>query len=306
MKIAELQRRTCFVLIFLFAFLCSSCAEKINSPFLLNSPPTIVSIASNSNPNLFLGNASHASSSEESKDNYLLVKAFYTLSYNSSKGEPNWVSWRLTKDDIGTAPRAPKFATDETLPTGFVKIRHEDYTNSGFDRGHMCPKEDRSITTTMSYATFVMSNVIPQAPRLNEQRWAQLENYCRSLVKNEHQRLYIIDGPAGYGGEGKNGLREKIAGGRVVVPAYCWKVVVVVPDEGIDDLAEFNQDTRVIAVIMPNVNSAGEDWAPYRNHSVADIEQLTGFKFFDELPPQTARALEIKVDNIPITTSSTR
>src|SRR5664279_3874984 len=57
-------------------------------------------------PNLKMGNPSGAASGGD-KNNYLLVKTFYALSYNNAKGTPNWVSWRLSKDDIGSFPRVP-------------------------------------------------------------------------------------------------------------------------------------------------------------------------------------------------------
>jgi DNA/RNA endonuclease G (NUC1) len=42
------------------------------------------------NRNLRLGNPSHAAADTQEADNYLLVKKQYTLSYNSSRGAPNW------------------------------------------------------------------------------------------------------------------------------------------------------------------------------------------------------------------------
>src|SRR5262245_50861801 len=42
-------------------------------------------------------------------------------------------------------------------------ITHDDYTNSGFDRGNMCPHSDRDKTIEMSFATFMMTNIVPQS-----------------------------------------------------------------------------------------------------------------------------------------------
>ena len=111
-----------------------------------------------------------------------MVKKYFALSYNNSKGTPNWVSWRLTADDIGSAPRVA-FYPDEDLPTGFVRITPKDYTGSGFDRGHMCNHSDRSATPDSSHATFVMSNMVPQSPYVNQKAWDQLEAYCRQLAQ---------------------------------------------------------------------------------------------------------------------------
>src|SRR5260370_1197692 len=115
--------------------------------------------------NLALGNPSHATADPEAKDNFLLLKKQYALSYDNRKGTPNWVSWRLTKDDLGHAPRK-QFHPDPTLPRGFKHITPKDYSDSGFDRGHMCPHGDRSATPEDSNATFAMTNMVPQSPAL--------------------------------------------------------------------------------------------------------------------------------------------
>jgi endonuclease G len=255
-------------------------------------------------PNLLLGNPSGATSDPANRNNYLMVKPFYALSYNDASGTPNWVSWRVTRADLGSAPRKQVFDPDATLPPGFKVITHGDYTGSGFDRGHLCPRSDRSATEEMSFATFVMTNIIPQAPNVNGKAWNNLENYCRDMVRRgtTGKRLYVVAGPAGRGGQGSRGPRETIGGGSrmVVVPAECWKVIVAVPDEGADDPSRITADARVIAVVMPNDNDAvGDEWAKYRV-TPAEIEQRTGLKFFDRLASDVAEALRRKLDDVTI------
>jgi endonuclease G len=251
---------------------------------------------------LLLGNPSNAKADGSDKDNFLMEKKFFTLSFNNTKGTPNWVSWELSKDDLGKAKRKPTFDTDTTLPSGFTRVETGDYTSSGFDRGHMCPHSDRAHDLDMSFSTFIMTNIIPQAPNVNEKAWAQLEAYCRDLVADGDNRLYIVSGPAGQGGRGKFGLKTEIGrNATVVVPATCWKIAVVVPtDGGDDDLKKIDKDTRVIAVIMPNDNSVGEEWAEFRT-SVSAIEKLTGFNFFSAIhDPAVVKALKKQIDEEPI------
>ena len=194
---------------------------------------------------MLLGNPSGATTDSSNRDNYLMVKPYYALSYNSSKGIPNWVSWQVTSTDLGEAPRKQTFDPDDTLPAGFTVVTHEDYRGSGFDRGHMCPHSDRAANQEMSFATFVMTNIIPQAPNVNRKAWEQLESYSRELVSQEHiDRLYITSGPAGQGGRGSKGSRQTLMDGKVTVPAECWKIIVIEPDDGGDDLAKISQDTR--------------------------------------------------------------
>jgi len=252
-----------------------------------------------------LGNPSGATPDPTNRDNYLELKPYYALAYNNATGTPNWVSWRVTADDLGDAPRKPLFDADNTLPPGFKVVVHKDYSGSGFDRGHLCPHSDRAATREMSYATFVMTNIIPQAPNVNQKAWAQFENYCRDLVR-KGSRLYVIAGPQGQGGRGTNGPRDSIgASGKVTVPARCWKIVVVLPappggSPSADDLAQITPNTRVIAIDMPNDNDAvGEAWTPFRT-TPAQIEAETGYHFFDRLPPDVAESLRQKRDGATV------
>lgn len=110
------------------------------------------------------------SAAGKAPDNFLLDKGFFVVSYNNSKGTPNWVAWRLAKEYLGDAPRKP-FHPDPDLPSALKKVLPADYKNSGFDRGHLCPHSDRDKTDEMSKATFVMTNMMPQSPENNQKAW---------------------------------------------------------------------------------------------------------------------------------------
>ncbi|HJZ58966.1 MAG TPA: DNA/RNA non-specific endonuclease, partial [Gemmataceae bacterium] len=148
---------------------------------------------------LTMGNPSGASEAEATPNNFLMRKPYFALSYNNVRGTPNWVSWCLRLSDLGDAPRA-EFFPDPDLPKGFRRATPRDYTNSGFDRGHLCPRSDRDATKEAATATFVMTNIVPQAPNLNQKGWNDLEVYCRDLVWRKGQTLYIVAGPQGRGG----------------------------------------------------------------------------------------------------------
>jgi len=267
--------------------------------YLRSQRPQAGTGAGASNPNLLLGNPSNATPDPFNRDDYLMLKPYYVLSYNNDKGEPNWVSWRVTEQDLGDAPRKQVFDSDTTLPIGFKVVATRDYNGSGFDRGHMCPHGDRAADEQMSFSTFVMTNIIPQAPNVNRKAWVQLETYCRDLVRR-HNHVYLMSGPIGQGGTGSRGFKESLAGGKVAVPAECWKIAVVVEDGAGDDLSRLSRGTRVIAVDMPNDDlQVGEGWAKYRT-SPAAIEQKTGLHFFTNVRPDIAAALRQRVDDVPI------
>ena len=246
--------------------------------------------------NLALGNPSGATTDENQPTNYLLVKPQYALSYHRDRGTPNWVSWHLSSAWLGSAARQDNFTADNTLPAGWNRVTTSDYSGSGFDRGHQCPSADRTASTDDNSATFLMTNIIPQAPNNNQRTWVGLENYCRTLVEQGNE-LYIICGSYGRGGTGSNGRVTTLDNGRITVPARCWKVVVVLP-LGTNDAARVSTSTRIIAIDTPNINSVDPDWSTYRI-SVDDIEQATGLDLLSAVPTAVQRVVEAQVDQGP-------
>jgi endonuclease G, mitochondrial len=252
--------------------------------------------------NLAFGNPSAATTITTSPNNYLMVKPQYALSYNSSKGGANWVSWHLSAAWKGTAVRLDNFAPDATLPTGFTKVTTTSYTNTGFDRGHQCPSDDRDGSADDNTATFLMTNMLPQAPNLNRVTWEALEAYSRTLLTTGNE-LYIIAGGYGQGGTGANGgvtmtIPNGTTGTSINVPARCWKVIVILPI-GSNDLSRVTAATRIIAVDMPNTQSANAySWGTYRT-SVDAIEAATGYDILSALPTAIQATLESVADSGP-------
>lgn len=248
--------------------------------------------------NLALGNPSGATSDPTNFTNYLMVKSQYVLSYHRDRGIPNWVGWHLDSSWIGNAGRQDDFRPDTTLPAGWYQVQDSDYSGTGFDRGHHCPSGDRTNTVANNSATFLMTNMMPQAPNNNQGPWAQLEVYSRELAAQGNE-LYIIAGTHGIGGTGsQGGVTNTIANGKVTVPNRTWKIIVVLP-VGDNDVDRISKNTRVIAVNMPNSQSIGLN-TPWRNFrvNVKQIERLTGYNFFTNVRPQIRRILKHKIDTL--------
>jgi endonuclease G len=234
---------------------------------------------------LALGNPSDAGTDP---NNYLLINGYFALSYNRGKTIPNWVAWRISGADLGQLPRPnpDPFRPDDRLPKDWKRATPSDYTGSGFDRGHLCPSADRSASAEGMTATFVMTNMVPQTPDLNREVWSRLEDYLRKLVKSGND-VYVIAGT--YGNKGK--LKNK-----VFVPTNDWKIAVVIPAGSV--ISAIGENTRVIAVDMPNVDGIeNEAWQKFRT-TVREIEKKTNYNFLTALPQNLQDTLENKKDNI--------
>ena len=266
-------------------------------------------------PHLLLGNPTNAVTSLlSSPNNYLLIKPQYVLSYNESKSIPNWVSWQLNESWLGDVRRCKGdnrkdgFSIDEDLPVAISPVLPTDYKGSGFDRGHMIPSGDRTDSPENNCATFRMTNIIPQTPSLNRGPWETLENYARTLAKSGKE-LYIIAGGVGIGGE--NNSLEKVlsfpgydSSLKITVPAICWKIILVLDRPGLG-IKDIRPETRVIAVAMPQHMGTTQAYWNIREErgglryitSVKEIERLTGYDFFSNLPKNLQTTLEAKIDS---------
>lgn len=240
---------------------------------------------------LAMGMPTRTKGSKDPNDNQILKKPQYVLSYNESYHIANWVSWFLSDAWFGDAPRHKgKFISDDSLPEGIYRVRHDDYSGSGYDRGHMVRSEERTRSPEDNKVTFLMTNILPQYHDLNAGPWLRLEEYCQELAQKERKELYVTAG----------GILQKqpeTIGKGVAVPDSFFKIIVALnPGEGAENI---DGETRIIAVIMPNSKGIiGEGWGQYRV-SVNDVEKKSGFDFLTALPDNIEEFLESRVDGGP-------
>ena len=236
---------------------------------------------------LLLGIPGNATPETANENNFLMVKPQYSLSYNRSKGEPNWVAWRLDSTWLGSTPRQDDFRPDPQLPVNWYHVLTEDYSGGGYDRGHMCPSGDRTRSVADNSATFLMTNFLPQLAANNQGPWEDFESYCRTLA-GQGNEIYIVAGGAGVAGT--------IAAGKIVVPQVTWKIALVLPN-GSNDLQRIGKGTRTIGIIVPNqppvnINAA---WREFRV-PVKAVEVLTGYNFYANIPKFTQTLIKRRID----------
>lgn len=201
-----------------------------------------------------LGNPTNAQPLASFPENYLKDNNYYKLAYSQTRGTPVWVAWHLQSEDVGSTPRQDDFRPDPDLPGGWYQVTTASYTGSGFDKGHNCPSADRTSSVAANSSTFLMTNMIPQAPMVNQGPWAGLEDFVRNSLVGTNNEAYIVMGNYGQGGyNSTNTLVNSIDLDNVIVPSKLWKVVLIL-SKGNNDLTRINSGTIVLTVSIPNDN----------------------------------------------------
>jgi DNA/RNA endonuclease G (NUC1) len=223
----------------------------------------------------------------DASDDILLSKQTFSLSYNSARGGPNWVSWNLNASHFGAADRCDCFSADATLPAGASMIVTSDYTGSGYSRGHMVMSEQRTQSDAENASTFLMTNILPQLQDMNGGPWLKFEIYTNDLARIDGREVYNVAG--GLYGASPSTLKGE---GKVAIPTHTWKIIVVMNGgEGLADVASASS-IQVIAVSMPNAPGIqANDWPMYRT-SVDALEAATGYDFLAALPDDIEAVVE--------------
>lgn len=221
-----------------------------------------------------------------SKDNLRIFNDFI-LSYDRRLRAPNWVIEHLTPEKLKQRDKADrdksKFQEDFSIHEYF-RARPGDFSNTGYDRGHMAAAGNHKLSQENLDQTFILSNITPQLPALNRGPWERLEAYVRWRA-NRSKNLYVVSGPLYLPMKARDGnlyVTYRVLGNNhVSVPTHFFKVFLV---ESKDN------KLSVEAFLMPNDDSMDKDVklddyrVPLERLDV--IERSSGIVFFDQLGRQ--------------------
>ena len=138
----------------------------------------------------------------------VLCNSFFATVYDQ-KNQANVFSTEIAQDRVKKTERTNDFRPDKRIPNAPTP---DDYTNTGYDRGHMVPAANADDPNEMS-DTFLMTNMTPQLPSVNRVAWKNLEDRVRSTPFK-----YVVTG-AYYGANPK-----RIGKHGVPVPEMLYKV----------------------------------------------------------------------------------
>jgi len=129
----------------------------------------------------------------------------------------------------------------------------------------MAPNADMT-NLAAQFDSFSLANMVPQAPKNNQQVWRELEEATRAVVTKQKQDVYVITGPS------FNAKRLKTIGQGVIVPTAVYK-----------------------AVYMPKTGAIGAYYAPNNDSlqvqvvSVCYLEEQLGINLFPQLSEEQKR-----------------
>lgn len=235
---------------------------------------------------------------------------FYYGTYDCETKSSAWVQHILDKNYIVPKPNTEgknfTFNKDSKLPT-LCQASSQDYTSSGYDRGHLAPARDFAGHGPKAVEqSFLMSNISPQVGiGFNRHLWALLERSVRDWAEVRGQ-VIVLSGPI-YDAK----KSETFGKNAVVVPDSFYKIVVDISDLDSPEALAFvmkNIDHRYVDYPNSKVNPKCQDDTSKKpaklcerdnllnieRHQVSidSIEKLTGLDFFPDMPASTQSSLE--------------
>lgn len=205
----------------------------------------------------------------------------FILGYSDIRGNPLWVEYALAPP--ANTPSLKRLNHFETDWRSINRVSRDSYQNSGYDRGHMAPNYAIShlYGRTGQADSFLMTNVSPQKPRLNQQLWQHLEEMEIKRFASLFGKVWVITGPV------FSGAAERLSSDwRVEIPDAFYKIYITEAIPGKPSVA--------LAFLISQTVNGKEPLSQFVT-SIDNIEAQTGLDFFEQLDDRTEAALEAAV-----------
>ncbi len=211
----------------------------------------------------------------------------FIVGYSDLRGNPLWVEYALTPIS-DNAPRLKRPARFQTDWRSLNRVSHDDYTKSGFDRGHNAPNHAMS-TIYGKYGqadSFLMTNISPQRPKLNQQIWQRLEEAELSFFAKNFGKVWVITGPI----FGEKPEQLKSTSWHIDIPKAFYKIYVT---EETDAKPAF-----ALAFIIPQTVTGKESLTQFIT-TIDTVEAQTGLDFLSDFEDKTENHLEGTIETAP-------
>ena len=195
----------------------------------------------------------------------IIDRGEFVIGWSDKLRHPYWCAYHVTQDAKYDLPERPSFTKDRTLP---LSPSPNDYTKSGYDRGHMAP--NYAIATRYGVdeqrKTFMMSNIAPQTPALNRGVWRDVEHRIADYWSARYGEIWVIVGCV-------PSYQTSLPGTDIEVPSAYYQIII----------AQEEMEVRAIAMLFRQ-RISWHEWAARNIVSISEIEELTGLDFNPDLP----------------------
>lgn len=202
----------------------------------------------------------------------------YMVGYSDSKNNPLWVVYKLTSPSNQTThlKRPDNFESDWR---SFGRITSDDYTHSGYDRGHMAPNHAIALLygREAQKQTFLMTNITPQKPSLNQRLWQSLEEMELYQFTDQSKELWVFTGPLF---DGRATYLKKNS--PIQIPDAFYKIYIKVAHDG---------SIETLSFILPQMAKPSDKLEKYIVN-IDEIEKKSGFDFLRELDDHLEERVE--------------
>lgn len=151
----------------------------------------------------------------------IINKQYISICYDYEKKSPRIVSYIVNGENVDSVnlKERVEFYEEELIPLKF-RTNTNDYTRSGYDRGHLAPDADFDFSIKSLEETYSMANIVPMTPTLNRKVWLKGELYER-LVAAKLGKVNVINVV-----EFSQNIRDrKIGYSQLSIPKKFYKII---------------------------------------------------------------------------------
>ena len=199
-----------------------------------------------------------------------------------------WVAYPLYRGVTGSSGRTNEWGYDPKVPAKYQPNLNRGYAG-GYDRGHQMPSGDRTRNRTLNETTFYFTNMTPQLGRLNQQKWAELENHIRNW-SSSLDTLYVVTGADIHGA-------AKVAydnnGEECTVPEGYFKALLGYKKGG----SISNATGGYIGIAFYFEHRSYSNDIMDQSMSIDELENKLGYDFFVNLPGKIGEEVAARVES---------
>ena len=267
--------RNVLLIMALFIFSCCSNEEDENRPALESGGPIELPALRNGANDVFV--------SHSTTFNGKNVTTF-SMEYDKSKKHSLWIAFRFDNQsgqtNVGRADEPFDFDPSKSIPVENQRER-SDFGAKGYDRGHICASADRLYSSEANVQTFYYTNMSPQKNSFNTGVWLDLEAKVQNWGRSNTFRdtLYVVKGGTI---DKENQIWTYISNDKTKpVPKYYFMAILCKKGDTYKSIG-FWMDQSISG--KPSLSSCAK--------TIDELEDLTGFDFFHNLPDKLENAVE--------------